>query len=240
MSDGNTEVQDALRAVTSPERAVQATRFFKSGEGQYAEGDKFLGNSVPQVRAIVKRFKDLPFAEVDNLMISQWHEERLAALLMLVARFKAGSEADKKFIYDYYVAHTKYINNWDLVDSSAEFIVGPYLEDRPEKMEVLKRLADSSLLWERRIAMLATFDYIKKGRADEALIIIEKLLNDTHDLIQKATGWMLREIGKRVDRDVLIAFLDGHAATMPRTTLRYAIEHFAPEVRQKYLSARKQ
>lgn len=211
-------------------------RFFKAGPGEYAEGDKFLGVTVPQQRAIAKEFKDLSLAEATDLLTSEWHEERLTALFILVGQYKRGDEANKKAIYDLYLAHTKWVNNWDLVDSSSEFIVGPYLENRPEKLDVLEKLALSELLWERRIAMLATFDYIKKGRADEALIIAEQLLYDKHDLIQKAVGWMLREIGKRVDHSLLSAFLDEHAATMPRTTLRYAIEHFDPERRQHYLS----
>jgi 3-methyladenine DNA glycosylase AlkD len=131
--------------------------------------------------------------------------------------------------------HTANVNNWDLVDSSAEFIVGPYLDARPEKMEVLEHLAASELLWERRIAMIATFEYIKRGRADEALAVAQQLLYDKHDLIQKAVGWMLREIGKRVDREPLKLFLDMYAATMPRTTLRYAIEHFSVEERTHYM-----
>jgi 3-methyladenine DNA glycosylase AlkD len=173
------------------------------------------------------------------LLQSGWHEERLAASFILVAQFQKAGAANKKAIYDFYLAHTKWINNWDLVDSSAEFIVGPYLENRPEKLRVLQTLAKSKSLWERRIAMLATFDYIKKGRADEALIIAEQLLHDPHDLIQKAVGWMLRETGKRVDRQLLVAFLDGRAATMPRTTLRYAIEHLSPDQRADYLARKR-
>jgi len=138
--------------------------------------------------------------------------------------------------YDFYITHTKWINNWDLVDSSAGYIVGSWLDDKPDKMKILTKLAKSSLLWDRRIAMLATFAYIQHGRAEEALYIAEKLLYDEHDLIQKAVGWMLREIGKRVDRQILLAFLDKHAATMPRTSLRYAVEHFLPADRSHYLS----
>ncbi len=229
------DVRKQLRAAVNPEKAVFLPRFFKAGPGEYAEGDKFLGVTVPQQRAIAKEFKALSLAEVTELLTSEWHEERLTALFILVGQYKRVDEANKKAIYDLYLSHTKWINNWDLVDSSAEFIVGPYLENRPEKLEVLEGLAASELLWDRRIAMLSTFDYIKKGRADEALVIAEQLLYDKHDLIQKAVGWMLREIGKRVDHSLLSAFLDKHAATMPRTTLRYAIEHFSPERRQYYL-----
>lgn len=230
-----TDVQAALRAVAETDRVTELARFFKTGSGEYAEGDKFIGVRVPNVRAVIKDFKDLPLAEVEKLLVSPWHEERLAALLMLVQQYRAADEAGKKAVYDIYLAHTRSINNWDLVDASAEFIVGPYLEHRSDKMSVLRNLAMSDLLWERRIAMLATFDYIRKARADEALVIAELLLHDNHDLIQKAVGWMLREIGKRVNQQTLLGFLDTHAATMPRTTLRYAIEHLPPEQRLYYM-----
>ncbi|MEJ0072745.1 MAG: DNA alkylation repair protein [Candidatus Saccharibacteria bacterium] len=232
---GIAEIRTRLRTVADSDKAAFFPRFFKAGPGEYAEGDKFLGVTVPNVRSVVKWNTDLPLTDIETLLTSEWHEERLTALLILVAQFAKGSEADRQAIYDFYLAHTGWINNWDLVDSSAEFIVGPYLENRPEKMEVLARLAASRVLWERRIAILATFDYIKKGRADEALIIAGQLLHDRHDLIQKAAGWMLRETGKRVDRGTLTAFLDKHAAVMPRTTLRYAIEHLSPEQREYYM-----
>ena len=229
------DVQTALRDQADPTTAVQATRFFKTGPGQYGEGDKFLGVTVPNVRKIIKIFHDLPLGEVEKLLVSDWHEDRLAALLILVWQYPRSTAEAQHAIYEFYLAHTTYINNWDFVDASAEHIVGPYLSDRPEKMEVLKKLAHADLIWERRIAMLATFHYIRQGRADEALDIIDILLHDAHDLIRKATGWMLREIGKRVDRDVLLAYLDAHAHDMPRTTLRYAIEHLPPEQKRHYM-----
>lgn len=232
-------IRQALRAEVNPEKAAFFPRFFKAGPGEYAEGDKFLGVTVPQQRAIAKQFQGLPLGNVQELLTSEWHEERLTALFILVAQYKRADEANKKAIYELYMSHTKWINNWDLVDSSAEYIVGPYLESRPEKLEVLESLAASDLLWDRRIAMLATFDYIKNGRADEALVIAEQLLYDKHDLIQKAVGWMLREIGKRVDHSLLAAFLDEHAATMPRTTLRYALEHFSAERKAHYMQLAK-
>jgi len=221
------DVQAALQVAANPEKAAFFPRFFKAGPGQYAEGDKFLGVTVPQQRLIVKQFQTLPLSEIEKLVISEWHEDRLTGLLILVGQYKKGDDAIKKACYDFYLAHMASINNWDLVDSSAEFIVGPWLDayNPSGKMAVLRELAHSKSLWERRIAMLATFAYIKDGRADEALEIAELLLHDSHDLIQKAVGWMLRELGKRVDRALLLAFLDEHAATMPRTTLRYAIEH---------------
>ncbi len=170
------------------------------------------------------------------MLKSEWHDERLCALFILTGQYVKADQANKRAVYEFYMVHTKSVNNWDLVDSSAHLIVGPYLENRPEKMEVLTKLAASNSLWERRIAMVATFDYIKKGSADDAVIIAEQLLYDKHDLIQKAVGWMLREIGKRADRAVLLQFLDQHAATMPRTTLRYAIEHLPRDQRAHYMS----
>lgn len=232
-------VKQALREAANPERAAFGPRFFKAGPGEYAEGDKFLGVTVPQQRAIAKQFKDLSLAEITELLTSEWHEERLTALFILVGQYKRGDAADKKAMYELYMSHTNWINNWDLVDSSAGYIVGSYLDGKPEKMTVLQRLAASDLLWERRIAMIATFNYIYQGRADEALVIAEQLLYDKHDLIQKAVGWMLRELGKRVDHSLLVAFLDGHAATMPRTTLRYALEHFTTERKAHYMQLAK-
>lgn len=230
------DVQTALRDLADPVKAVQASRFFKTGPGQYGEGDKFLGVTVPDIRKVVKTFRDLPLHETEKLLVSDWHEDRLAALLILVWQYPRASGAKQREIYEFYLMHTAYINNWDFVDASAEFIVGPYLADKPDKLDVLKKLAHAELIWERRIAMLATFHYIKQGRADEALDIIDILLHDTHDLIRKATGWMLREIGKRVDRSVLLAYLDAHAHDMPRTTLRYAIEHLPPAQKTHYMS----
>ncbi len=228
-------VRTALRAAADPAKAAFFPRFFKAGPGEYAEDDRFLGVTVPQQRRIVRQFRDLSLSEVTLLIDSPWHEERLTGLLILVGQFERSDEAGRAAIYDFYLAHTNRVNNWDLVDSSAPYIVGAYLHNKLERLEVLLRLAGSDSLWERRIAMLATYHFIRHGRADEALVIAETLLHDQHDLIQKAVGWMLREVGKRVDRALLEAFLDQYAATMPRTALRYAIEHFSPERRQHYL-----
>ncbi|HSX31206.1 MAG TPA: DNA alkylation repair protein [Candidatus Saccharimonadales bacterium] len=230
--------QAVLRAVAKPERVDNTKRFFKAYPGGYSEGDMFLGCTVPATRLVAKQFYGLPLAELDKLISSKWHDDRLLALIILVRQYQRGGEAVRQNIYDFYMAHTANVNNWDLVDSSSEFMVGPYLEAQPEKMKVLQKLATSNDLWERRIAMLATFDYIRKHRADEALTIAEQLLHDQHDLIQKAVGWMLREIGKRVSKKPLRLFLDKHAATMPRTTLRYALEHFEPVERARYMAAK--
>ena len=233
------ELRAELRAVATPQKAKASAWFFKSGPGQYGEGDKFLGVTLPEQRVIAKKYKDLALKDVEKLIMSPLHEERLTGLIILVGQYKNGDEAQRREIYDFYIAHTNCVNNWDLVDLSAEHIVGPWLDGRPEKMQVLQKLADSDWLWDRRIAMIATFDYIYKGRADEALQIAELLINDKHDLIQKAVGWMLREIGKRVDKQVLTRFLDKHATTMPRTSLRYAIEHFDPGLRTHYMGLAK-
>jgi len=233
------ELRAELRAHVDPEKAAFFPRFFKSGPGQYGEGDKFLGLTVPVQRIIAKKHKDLPMADIGKLITSEWHEERLTALLILVDQYQKATQKNdgemQKQIYDFYLAHTANINNWDLVDTSADKIVGPYLHHRPEKGAILTGLARSTSLWERRIAMLSTFHYIRAGEPGEALEIAEILLNDTHDLIQKAVGWMLREVGKRCDRQLLVAFLNEHYQTMPRTALRYAIEHLSPETRQLYL-----
>lgn len=233
------EVREALKAVATKERAESNAWFFKTGEGQYGYGDQFLGVTVPQQRSIAKNFyKDLSLEGAEILLKSPWHEERLTALFIIVLKYQKGDTGRKDEIANLYLKNTTYINNWDLVDSSAEHIIGPWLQDSPYKMKVLSKLARSKDLWERRIAMLSSFHYIKQGRVDESLEIIEILLHDSHDLIQKAVGWMLREIGKRVDKQVLLTFLNKHAATMPRTSLRYAIEHFPQPERQQYMNMR--
>lgn len=225
----------ALQAAGRPERVATTEKFFKAYPGGYSEGDKFLCVSVPGTRVIAKEFKDLSLAELITLIDSEWHDARLLALIILVNRYKRANEAERRAMYEFYMQHISRVNNWDLVDTSAGQIIGAWLDGRTEKMKVLQRLAGSKNLWERRIAMVATFAYIRNGRADEALIIAGQLLHDKHDLIQKAVGWMLRELGKRVDQSLLVVFLDQHAAIMPRTTLRYAIEHFNAERRKYYL-----
>ena len=232
------EAQRELRVFSRPERIESTAKFFKAYPGGYSEGDFFLSCGVPATRGVAKRFAKLPLNELDRLITSKWHDDRLLALFILVGQYKKGSLAERAAIYDFYIAHKSYVNNWDLVDSSAQFIVGPELAGHADKLDVLTALAHSNSLWDRRIAMIATFAYIMQGEADDALVIAEILLHDSHDLIQKAVGWMLREVGKRVSRDTLLRFLDTHAATMPRTTLRYAIEHLNSEQRAHYMAAR--
>jgi 3-methyladenine DNA glycosylase AlkD len=232
---GLAELKKQLQATADPEKAAFFPRFFKSGPGEYGEGDKFLGITVPKQRAIAKQFKDLSITQTEKLVMSPWHEERLTGLFILVSQYQRGDEVSKKETYDFYMNHTEWVNNWDLVDSSAPYIVGPQLQNQPDKIKVLEKLARSKLIWDRRIAMLATFHYIRQGNPAEALTVAEILLHDPHDLIQKAVGWMLREIGKRCDTQIEKAFLDAHYKTMPRTTLRYAIEHFDDSMRAHYL-----
>ena len=222
----------SLKSIADPLWAKHSLRFFKTNKGEYGAGDRFLGISVPTVRALVRQYRDLPLRDVDSLLHSRWHEERLLALLIWVDQYRRGDVALRQRIYQKYLRSTRYINNWDLVDSSAPYIVGDFLADKDNA--VLSRLARSASLWERRISVLATFHFIRNGRFDEALKIATLLLHEEHDLIHKATGWMLRKVGKR-DRPILERFLIRHQANMPRTMLRYAIEHLPAPLRRRYL-----
>jgi len=230
---------DALRhelhALADRDTATTLGRFFKTGAGEYAEGDRFLGVRVPNLRALAKKYRSLSPATALELLHSPLHEERLLALLLLVQHFQRGTVKTQRDIYRAYLAHTAQINNWDLVDTSAEHIVGAWLHDKPRTP--LYRLAKSRSLWERRIAIIATFHYIKRGDYAETLALAECLRDDTHDLIHKAVGWMLREVGKR-DRAALEAFLLPHYQAMPRTMLRYAIEKFPETKRRRYLAGK--
>lgn len=224
--------QKRLRSFACSEQATLLARFFKTGPGQYGEGDKFVGVKVPVIRKVAREFKDLPLPESERLLHSEVHEERLLALVILVVQFEKGDDATRKQIYDLYLANTRHINNWDLVDLSAPRIVGGYLETRSRKP--LDRLAKSASLWERRISILATHWFIRRGDFADTLRIAGKLLGDKEDLIHKAVGWMLREVGKR-DVAVLEAFLGEHCRVMPRTMLRYAIERPPEKKRLGYL-----
>ncbi len=217
-----------------PRRAGAMARYFKTGKGEYAEGDKFLGLAVPATRALAKRYKDLPLPDIKVLLRSPWHEERVCALMLLVERFDRAGAAERKKIYKFYLTGTRFINNWDLVDMSAPGIVGGWLKDKSRAP--LYRLAGSKLLWNRRIAVLACFNFIKDGESADALALARRLLDDEHDLMHKAVGWLLREIGKKCSKKVLLDFLKGSYARLPRTTLRYAIERF-PAKRRKNLLA---
>jgi 3-methyladenine DNA glycosylase AlkD len=229
-------IRRELRAAADPSRAALLQRFFKTGPGEYAEGDRFLGLTVPQVRAIAAKHQMLPLSDLAALLASPWHEERLLALVMLVRQYERGTAAQREAIYRLYRRRTACINNWDLVDCSAGSIVGAHLAARDRR--VLERLARSPLVWERRIAVISTFFFIRRGELQPTLRMARLLLDDDHDLIHKAVGWMLREVGKQ-DRAVLQRFLDAHAHRMPRTMLRYAIERFPERLRQRYLRARR-
>jgi len=230
------DIQTRLQALGNPKDAAFLAGFFKTGPGQYGEGDSFIGVRVPVIRNVAKDFKELPLPEVEFLLHSPIHEERLAALVILVMQAARADTKSRKAIYDFYLANTKFINNWDLVDVSAPQIVGAYLADNSRKP--LYRLATSSWLWDRRISILATFHFIRGEDFDDTLRISEILLADREDLMHKAVGWMLREVGKR-DVATLEAFLGQHCRVMPRTMLRYAIERFSEKKRRAYMGAKK-
>jgi 3-methyladenine DNA glycosylase AlkD len=227
-----TAISRTLRSRANPDSVAILQRFFKTGPGQYGAGDRFIGVKVPVIREVCRECRGVPLAEVQELLRSPIHEERALALFLLVDAFAAGDEAVRRRIYDLYLAHTAFINNWDLVDCSAAQIVGRWLRGR--STAPLNRLARSKSLWERRIAMIATFDGIRRGEFDDTFRIADLLLNDGHDLIHKAVGWLLREVGKR-DGKAERAFLESRYRTMPRTMLRYAIERFPAAERRRYL-----
>ncbi|MFC3962619.1 DNA alkylation repair protein [Nocardia jiangsuensis] len=234
----------ALAAHADPVDAAGLRRFFKTGPGEYGEGDVFIGVRVPAVRKVAKTFAELPLDQVEELLASPVHEERLAALFILnrrselAARPRTRDEATQRAIVELYLVAVRggRVNNWDLVDASAEYIVGRWLLDRPR--DLLVELAAADSLWERRVALLSTFAFIKAGDPTTTLELVERLLPDRRDLLQKASGWMLREVGKRVDRAVLTGFLDQHGAAMGRTALSYATEHLDPAERARYRALR--
>jgi 3-methyladenine DNA glycosylase AlkD len=226
-------IRKELRAVSDPEKAKGLKRFFKTGPGQYGEGDRFYGIVVPSIRKIVKAHLCAAEEDLLDLLHSTYHEERMAALFILVAQYKRGDDTKKEAIFQRYLANTSRINNWDLVDLTAPTIVGQHLYGRDTS--ILTKLALSENLWERRIAILATFYFIQEGESRETVRIAELLLRDSHDLIHKAVGWMLREVGKRCSLKDECDFLDIHAISMPRTMLRYAIERFPEKLRLQYL-----
>ena len=227
-----TAISRTLRSRADSAHVPNLQRFFKTGPGEYGEGDRFIGAKLPVIRALCRECRGTALDEVLKLLQSPIHEERTLALLMLVDAFKSGDEGVRRRIYDLYLASTAFINNWDLVDCSAGQIVGGWLRGR--STGPLTRLARSKSLWERRIAMIATFDGIRRGEFDDALRIADVLLHDEHDLIHKAVGWMLREVGQR-DGARARAFLKTRYTTMPRTMLRYAIEKLPEAERRKYL-----
>lgn len=221
------ELRSDLRKFADPAKAKTLQRFFKTGEGEYGEGDIFLGATVPDSRKVAKGHSGLRMWEVEELLKSPVHEERLVAILILVEKFEAG---EREKVAEFYLRHARKVNNWDLVDLSAYKILGERVMETRDS-SVLYRLAESENLWERRMAIVSTFAFIRRGVFRDTLKIAEMLLQDRHDLMHKAVGWMLREVGKR-DEKALEGFLDRHAAGMPRTALRYAVERI-PEARRK-------
>jgi 3-methyladenine DNA glycosylase AlkD len=228
-------IRQKLRAKASPANVAILQRFFKTGPGEYGEGDEFIGVKVPALRAVCRDCRGASQPVIATLLRSPIHEERLLALLLLVDAFSCATEAEQRRIYGFYLSHTAFINNWDLVDASAPYIVGSWLRERSRAP--LKKLARSRLVWERRIAIVSTFDFLRHGEIDETLRIADLLLHDRHDLIHKAVGWLLREAGKR-DEVALRRYLKPRYKVMPRTMLRYAIERFPPTHQKRYLTGR--
>ncbi|MBQ8759947.1 MAG: DNA alkylation repair protein [Bacteroidales bacterium] len=223
------EIYNSLVARSDEEKKIVLPRFFKTGKGQYGEGDKFLGVTVPNVREVAKKFKAVGIEDIETLLHSEWHEMRLCALIILVENSK---KSVSKETFDFYLSQTKYINNWDLVDLSAPAIVGKYLLDR--NRDILYTMAESDLLWDNRIAMVATLTFIRNNDLDDTYNLSLKMMSHKHDLMHKAIGWMLREAGKR-DEERLYNFVMEYKSQMPRTMLRYAIEKFDEEIRKQLL-----
>ncbi len=226
-------VEQELKKRGSPAKAKSSAWFFKTGKGEYGHGDVFIGVTVPEQRKIARQFKTLPLPEIKKLLLSKYHECRLTALIILVAEFQAGDKKTQERIAKFYLANAKRVNNWDLVDSSAPYILGVYLSDKDRG--ILYKLVKSNNIWERRIAILASGMFIRNNDFRDTLKLAEMLLSDTQTLMHKATGWMLREVGKR-SKPTLVRFLDTHRTRMPRTALRYAIEHFSAKEREKIMS----
>ncbi|MEK6850876.1 MAG: DNA alkylation repair protein [Nanoarchaeota archaeon] len=228
------QLKSDLKKASNPKKAKLLSRFFKTDPGEYGEGDIFLGVIVPETRKIAVKHKDLSLNEVEQLLKSKIHEERLCALLLLVHNYQKHSEKRDE-IFNFYLKNTKYVNNWDLVDLSCHQIIGVHLESKDRK--ILYELAKSSNLWEKRIAIISTFNFIRYNEFSDSIKIAEILLKDKHDLIHKAVGWMLREVGKK-DIAVLESFLKEHYKSMPRTMLRYSIEKFPEKQRKAYLDGK--
>lgn len=227
------QLQRELVAVANPDRAASSAWFFKTGPGEYGEGDRFIGVAVPVLRKIALRFRELPLTEIERMLASPIHEHRLAALEILVAQYEGGTADLRQRVFDFYLDHTARINNWDLVDASAPYIIGEHLRSQPR--DLLYQLATSTNIWERRIAIVSTFAFLRDRDCDDLFEIVCMLLPDRHDLIRKASGWALREAGK-ISSDRLLDFLSRHYSQISRTTLRYAIERFSAPIRLRILT----
>lgn len=227
------QLERELVLLADPKRAESSAWFFKTGKGQYGEGDRFLGIRVPVQRRIARKYLGLPLRDIARLLVSPIHEHRFTALEILVAQYERAEEGERNQIFNFYLNHASRINNWDLVDTSAPYIVGEHLRNRPR--QVLDALAHSESVWERRIAVVSTLAFVKHGEVEDTFRICGKLLSDKHDLIRKAVGWALRETG-RVSRRRLLRFLKTHYSSLSRTSLRYAIEHFSAAERKQMLA----
>ena len=227
------KIKQQLFTFGNPEKAAHSKRFFKTGKGQYGEGDRFIGCTVPETRSVARVHYHTPFTELKKLLSDELHECRLCALMILVAQFQKADELKRSEIVDFYLGHTSRINNWDLVDYSSYQIIGEWLKNKEDR-SLLYTLAQSNLLWEQRIAMVATMAFIRNNDFADTLHLSEFFLTHSHDLMHKACGWMLRETGKR-NEAVLTDFLDRHYRLMPRTMLRYAIERLSPEQKAQYM-----
>ena len=221
-------ITNKLQALSDAEKREIFPKFFKAGKGEYGEGDRFLGVTVPNIRAIAKLHKDISIEEIRELIQSEWHEVRLCALIIMVEKSKKKDEALRKELFNLYLSQTERINNWDLVDLSCRFIIGEYLLDKSR--DILYQLAQSPLLWDNRIAIVSTYAFIRKGQLEDTYALSDLMMYHPHDLMHKAIGWMLREAGKR-DSERLYDYVMSHRADMPRTMLRYAIEKFSPKER---------
>ena len=221
-------ITNKLQALSNAEKREIFPKFFKAGKGEYGEGDRFLGVTVPNIRAIAKLHKDISIEEIRELIQSEWHEVRLCALIIMVEKSKKKDEALRKELFNLYLSQTKRINNWDLVDLSCRFIIGEYLLDKSR--DILYQLAHSPLLWDNRIAIVSTYAFIRKGQLEDTYALSDLMMQHPHDLMHKAIGWMLREAGKR-NPERLYDYVMSHRADMPRTMLRYAIEKFSPKER---------
>lgn len=233
-------LRQEIQAQANPEQAAQAQRYFKTGPGEYGEGDRFLGLRVPAQRALARKYRELKREDLHSLLQSPWHEERLTAALILLEQYQRSRKDDEKTeLYHFLIAQRAALNNWDLVDTVVPKIIGHYSLEHPEEIALLRQWIHSENLWERRMAMLASFAWVAAQKYELPLELARVSLADPHDLMHKATGWMLRELGKR-DRAILEDFLEAHKHTMPRTMLRYAIEKFPAQTRQYYLSSSRQ
>jgi 3-methyladenine DNA glycosylase AlkD len=231
-----------LQALKDPARAKSSIGFFKTKKGQYGEGDVFLGINVPNQRVLAKKYQNLPLTDLEKLLQSKYHEYRLTALFILVAQYRKGGPQEQKVLFEFYCCMLPRINNWDLVDTSARPIVGEYLctyKTEKQAMRVLTKMARSQNLWERRVAMVSAWAFSMRQNPAPVFMLTGLLLHDTEDLMHKACGWMLREVGRHCGKDILTSFLNVHASLLPRTTLRYAIEHYSPQERQLFLAQKR-